>query len=717
MLALLVLLFFPTLGLAQKPPQPANAEAPQRTGRFITVDQPINDAIDLRLETQTEQALAQARDKNLWPVIVFEIQPGKSDYLRAMGLANFITGPKFQGATTIAFLPETVTGHALLVALACDQIVLGKNATLGSAGQDETTIDADVRSGYLKISQRRQKLPDEIVLGMLDRALEVHLVEADVEGQRRERYLLADQLADWRTKHNALDKGIVIKSGELGVFTSQEARNLGFVSLLADTRDELADSFGMPRESMLRDPFANDKPRVVQIDLKGPTKKRATDAASKLSKAIAAGKNFVIFWIDSPGGEPAESLLLASEIARLDPAQVRTVAYIPREALADAAMVALACDLIVMAPGAKLGGSGAAYIYPDILPGLVTDAQNIAQQKHRSPALASAIFDDELQVFRYERIAPPPANKFMTEAEAAKLSDAASWQRREEVTLPHHPFQATGREAMDQYHLAWKLAENFDEFKTLFNLEQDPDLQDPGWTDFIVDALSTDEATLILIFIAFGAFYAEIHGAGMGIGIGWLVSGLCFALLFWSRCLGGTAGWLEVVLFLVGACFVLLEFFVFPGVAVFGLTGGVLMLVSLILASQTFFLIPRNEYQTWQMTKSMLTLVGSGVMVGIFGLVLRQYLPHSRFFNKMMLHPPTAEELAQTTSTGSSHQTETLVGKRGQAITHLVPSGKIRVGERIFDVMAEGEFIDSGAPIEIIEALGNRIIVRQVEVG
>ena len=135
MLAPLMLLFFPTLGLAENPPQPPNAEAPQRTGRFITVDQPINDAIDLRIETQTEQALAQARDKNLWPVIVFEIQPGKSDYLRAMGLANFITGPKFQGATTVAFLPETVTGHALLVALACDQIVLGKNATLGNAGQ------------------------------------------------------------------------------------------------------------------------------------------------------------------------------------------------------------------------------------------------------------------------------------------------------------------------------------------------------------------------------------------------------------------------------------------------------------------------------------------------------------------------------------------------------------------------------------------------------
>ena len=37
-----------------------------------------------------------------------------------------------------------------------------------------------------------------------------------------------------------------------------------------------------------------------------------------------------------------------------------------------------------------------------------------------------------------------------------------------------------------------------------------------------------------------------------GIGVGGFVSGVCFLLYFWSQHLNGTAGWLEVLLFIAG---------------------------------------------------------------------------------------------------------------------------------------------------------------------
>ena len=52
--------------------------------------------------------------------------------------------------------------------------------------------------------------------------------------------------------------------------------------------------------------------------------------------------------------------------------------------------------------------------------------------------------------------------------------------------------------------------------------------------------------------------------------VGGLIALLCFALFFWSRFLGGTAGWLEVVLFVSGMTFLLAEIFVIPGTGIAG---------------------------------------------------------------------------------------------------------------------------------------------------
>ena len=70
-------------------------------------------------------------------------------------------------------------------------------------------------------------------------------------------------------------------------------------------------------------------------------------------------------------------------------------------------------------------------------------------------------------------------------------------------------------------------------------------------------------------------------------GIGGFVSAVAFMLFFWSKFLHGTAGWLEVLLFLGGVCFLLLEVLVLPGFGIFGLGGGAMILASLVLASQT----------------------------------------------------------------------------------------------------------------------------------
>jgi membrane-bound serine protease (ClpP class) len=45
-----------------------------------------------------------------------------------------------------------------------------------------------------------------------------------------------------------------------------------------------------------------------------------------------------------------------------------------------------------------------------------------------------------------------------------------------------------------------------------------------------------------------------------------------------------------------------------------------------------------------------------------------------------------------------------------------VPGGKARIGEELIDVVSEGDFIDRGLPIEVVEVIGTRVVVRQAQV-
>ena len=70
--------------------------------------------------------------------------------------------------------------------------------------------------------------------------------------------------------------------------------------------------------------------------------------------------NLLIFEIESPGGWAIHSMELANVIAGLAKKKVRTVAYIPRQALSGAAIISMGCDEIYMQPEAQLGDVAAA---------------------------------------------------------------------------------------------------------------------------------------------------------------------------------------------------------------------------------------------------------------------------------------------------------------------------------------------------------------------
>ena len=234
---------------------------------------------------------------------------------------------------------------------------------------------------------------------------------------------------------------------------------------------------------------------------------------------------------------------------------------------------------------------------------------------------------------------------------------------------------------------------------------------EPTGVDIAVEFLNSWLISGLLLIVGLTGLYMEAMAPGHGVG--GLVAAACFLLLFWSHFLGGTADWLEVLLFILGLACIAVEIFLLPGTIVPGLVGAALILVSLVMASQGF-LIPET-------TRDLHTLAGTMAMIviscGVFvaaAVVLTRRMDSLPLLNRLMLAPPDAESATEKASaaTGDSRP---VVGDVGVAHTPLRPGGKGRFGERTIDVLASGDFLDRGTPIRVVRVTGNQVLVETIE--
>ena len=702
----------------EAPAAEQHAAEPKRVGWTIKITLPIDGKTLPRVKQFAGRAMETAQKQRAKPVLIFEFEvlPGQSEFGRgsefgsASGVARFVSGPALSAATTVAYLPQSIRGHAVLVVLACDEIIMAPEATIGSAGIDENKIDPAMLSTYAEIAGRRKTVPVEVALGLLNPDHEVLLVETEI-GREFVTPAGLKELSDRRTIQGKPE--VLIAAGEAGEFSGEKARELGFVGYLASNRAQVARALDLPPEAVRQDPSLGEAWKAVQVNLKGPLDAEKIDQCQKaIEDEIVGGANFICLWIDSPGGSLADSVRLANFLATtVDPAKVRTVAYVPSEARSDAVLVAMACDEVVMHPQAVLDGDGQ-YVFSEQE---IADTRDIIRDEiapgvSRSWSLMAAMIDPDLDVFRYTRRDDPGHVEYFSEEELAQQPDPEGWIKGDPVTMRGVRFRATGEKAVD-YWLARYTVDSFDQFKQIYGLEKDPRLREPGWADVLIDALASPAMAALLLMIAFAALYIELHAPG--IGIGGFVAAVCFLLFFWSRFLEGTAGWLEVILFVAGLSFLLLEVFVLPGFGIFGLGGGLLVIASLILASQTFF-VPHNPYQFGQMRRSLLAIVGAGAGVIASAVLLRRWLPRAPIMSQVLLAPPSGEEAETIGHRESLVDFQDLLGARGTTTTQLTPSGKARFGDQLIDVMADSEVIAPGTEIEIVEVHGNRVLVRAV---
>lgn len=450
----------------------------------------------------------------------------------------------------------------------------------------------------------------------------------------------------------------------------------------------------------------------------------------KLAAAKSAKADLVVIEINSPGGTVDHSLMIAQDLQ--DVTWAKTVAFIPDKALSGAALASLGCDDIVIDQQGRIGDAGIIFLdqtfafhyAPEkMITDLVRQARDLTEFKGRPPALAEAMIDMDTLVFQNKN------NPKLFETRRAKNSgyphrqnsnedpnqfqqklDLNEWQLVEESNEGRF-LEINGKRAVE-LGLADANASDREALAERYHLENGFRVYRKNATDVLVAWLSFPLITGLLFVVGLIALYFEFTAPGIGIGA--LVAGLCFSLFFWSQFLGGTAGWLEVLIFVAGIAFLLMELFVIPGFGIAGVAGLLMIVASILMASQDF-VIPQNQFQMETFKSNLVVVAGSGAAFLVGAFFLSKYMGKVPLVSNLVLAPPS-EPVEEETKGKTIQTTHAVVevGDWGVAESVLRPAGKARFGDQTVDVVADGSFIQPEEQVKVIEISGNRVLVVKV---
>lgn len=199
---------------------------------------------------------------------------------------------------------------------------------------------------------------------------------------------------------------------------------------------------------------------------------------------------------------------------------------------------------------------------------------------------------------------------------------------------------------------------------------------------------------VLLVSVIFLAILTEIKTAGMGIGA--IIAAVCAGIFFYAQSLVMAVGWLEIGLFLLGVVFLLLEV-VLTGVGLFAVLGVSSIFVSLVWA------------MGGDVDAVQVMLAGLVIAVVIFALIVSR-LPKSKLVSRVVLHERESAEAGYN----SVEDYRMLLGKEGVVVSQLRPSGKVKIGDKVYDVVSFGAYIEEAERVVVEEIAGARIVVRRI---
>lgn len=303
-----------------------------------------------------------------------------------------------------------------------------------------------------------------------------------------------------------------------------------------------------------------------------------------LDQAAADGAAAVLLPIDTPGGRL--DAVLQMRDALLD-SEVRTIAFVDRNAFSAGALVAIASDDIYMAPGAVMGaatpvvgGTGDA-ADEKIISAVRTTFRSTAEARGRDPRVAEAMVDPNVAI-----------DGLIGRGELLTLTtqDAVAWGYAEGVAASRA------------------------DVLTMAGLANAPVVEtSPSLAERLVRFITAPAVSTLLISAGILLLIVDLFIEGFGFPA---IAGLgLLALFFWGHTLAGLTGWEDVALVVLGLALIAIEVLIVPGFGVPGILGLAALLGGLFLA------MLGREIQTPQgIEQAALTIAAAFVLI-VIGLI------------------------------------------------------------------------------------------------
>jgi membrane-bound serine protease (ClpP class) len=291
----------------------------------------------------------------------------------------------------------------------------------------------------------------------------------------------------------------------------------------------------------------------------------------------------------------------------------RTVCWVNPRAISAGALIALACDVIAVAPGATLGAATPVQIGPSgemtpveakVVSFMRSEMRATALAKGRRGDIAEAMVDTDAPVSGLTE-----KGKLLTlGGDQALAWGIAEIQAADESQL----FRALGRPpppAISRPQISW--AEDLARW-----------LSDP----LVSSLLMTLGMLGILIEL-----WAPGHGAALCAGL------CCLGLFFFGHHITLLAGWEPIVMFVVGLVLVAIEIFV-PGHVLPGVFGVLLIVAALVLAFINLDAVPIGvAWRAGWLPDALGSVFGSLAATLLFGWAILRILPRTAVGRALVL--------------------------------------------------------------------------------
>ena len=406
-----------------------------------------------------------------------------------------------------------------------------------------------------------------------------------------------------------------------------------------------------------------------------------------LKEAIEQKVDTIVLDMETPGGDLETTFEMLKALEKFPG---KTVTYINREAISAGALISAGTDEIYFAPGGVIGAAAPVLatggeidetMRGKIVSYLKARVRSISEGKGYRGEVISAMIDMDSEFKIGEQIIKAKGELLSLTAQEAMKTYGD----------PPQPLLGAG------------IADNLDALLDRIHGAGNYSVKrlEITWSEKLAQYLTA--MTPILMGLGLVCLFIEFKTPGFGI---FGISGLTLlGIVFFGQFVAGLSGHEPILFFLLGLILLVIELFFFPGSMVIGLTGGALMLGSLVWAMTDLWPGEPIPLSGDVFVRPLLNMMAGVILAVVLFLAILRFLPKGGLWGHMVLDAAVAggPVAARAIAGGGMDEPSAiaLVGETGIAATGLFPSGQVEIGGRRYEARLAVGFADAGTPVKV----------------